>query len=129
METQFQTNGKHVIVDVWNADPLKLNDLLGLCGNMEEGIEKAGATIIDHIKHQFEPQGVTILFLLSESHYSIHTYPEKRYASVDCYTCGIPQPAVAISHLLNFLKPESDQVAVDALYVERGIDTGMVVER
>ena len=32
-------------------------------------------------------QGLTILYMLSESHISIHTFPEKRYLAFDIYTC------------------------------------------
>jgi S-adenosylmethionine decarboxylase len=40
------------------------------------------------ISHRFEPQGVTGLALLAESHISIHTWPESGYAAVDVFTCG-----------------------------------------
>ena len=40
------------------------------------------------IHHRFEPQGVTGLALLAESHISIHTWPESGYAAVDVFTCG-----------------------------------------
>jgi S-adenosylmethionine decarboxylase len=40
------------------------------------------------ITHRFDPQGVTGLALLAESHISIHTWPESGYAAVDVFTCG-----------------------------------------
>jgi S-adenosylmethionine decarboxylase len=43
--------------------------------------------ILNEINHVFEPLGCTILFLLSESHMSIHTFPEKNHISFDLYTC------------------------------------------
>ena len=43
--------------------------------------------ILDKIIHQFTPQGCTVMFLLSESHISIHTFPEKNHISFDLYTC------------------------------------------
>ena len=51
------------------------------------------------ITHQFQPQGVTGLALLAESHISIHTWPESGYAAVDVFTCGdhtMPEQACAI---------------------------------
>jgi len=39
------------------------------------------------LEHVFQPQGYTFLFLLSESHLSVHTFPEKKYISFDLYTC------------------------------------------
>lgn len=44
--------------------------------------------------------------MLSESHLSIHTYPEKGFAAIDCYTCGeTVDPQVAVDHLVAVLKP------------------------
>ena len=43
--------------------------------------------ILNKIYHKFEPVGFTILYLLSESHLSIHTFPERNYIAVDLYTC------------------------------------------
>jgi S-adenosylmethionine decarboxylase len=44
-------------------------------------------TILTRTQHQFEPQGLTILYMLSESHISIHTFPEQQYLAFDIYTC------------------------------------------
>jgi S-adenosylmethionine decarboxylase len=38
--------------------------------------------------HKFQPQGVTAVALLAESHISIHTWPEKGMAICDVFTCG-----------------------------------------
>ena len=59
----------------------------------------AGATLLNLITHQFQPQGVTGLALLAESHISIHTWPESGYAAIDVFTCGdhtMPEQACAI---------------------------------
>ena len=48
----------------------------------------AGAKVLSVQSHQFEPQGVTVLVLLAESHMSIHTFPEEGRAAVDLFTCG-----------------------------------------
>ncbi|MNP77385.1 S-adenosylmethionine decarboxylase proenzyme precursor [compost metagenome] len=45
--------------------------------------------------------------MLSESHLSIHTYPERGFAAIDCYTCGeMVDPQLAIDYLVSVLKPE-----------------------
>ena len=46
------------------------------------------STLLQLVSHQFEPQGVTALALLAESHMSIHTWPENGYAAIDVFTCG-----------------------------------------
>lgn len=46
------------------------------------------ATVLGHMKHQFHPDGATAILLLSESHLSIHTWPEQKSAHIDYYHCG-----------------------------------------
>jgi S-adenosylmethionine decarboxylase len=44
--------------------------------------------------------------MLSESHLSIHTYPEKGFAALDCYTCGhTVDPQIAIDYMVAYLQP------------------------
>jgi len=43
--------------------------------------------ILGEIEHKFDPEGYTFLFLLSESHVSLHTFPERNYISFDLYSC------------------------------------------
>ena len=38
--------------------------------------------------YQFQPRGLTAVFLVAESHIAIHTWPEKRYAALDVFSCG-----------------------------------------
>ena len=48
----------------------------------------ANATVLNLISNKFEPQGVTAIALLAESHLSIHSWPEAHYSAVDIFTCG-----------------------------------------
>lgn len=82
------SNGRHLILDLYDCDPRILDDYDRLQQALEEALRLAGANIIRIIGEKFQPQGVTLLALLSESHASIHTWPELGYAAVDLYTCG-----------------------------------------
>ncbi|ABZ82834.1 s-adenosylmethionine decarboxylase proenzyme (adometdc)(samdc) [Heliomicrobium modesticaldum Ice1] len=107
----YSTFGRHVTVDTWGVDFEKLNDARFLEEQMIEAARAAGATVLSSQKQQFEPQGATVLVLLSESHISIHTYPEKGFAALDCYTCGeTVDPEVAISHMIKVLVPKKTSV-------------------
>jgi S-adenosylmethionine decarboxylase len=44
-------------------------------------------TILGEVDHEFHPQGCSFIFLLSESHLSVHTFPEKNHLAFDLYTC------------------------------------------
>ncbi len=104
---EYSTFGRHVAVDTWGVDFDTLNNSELLQSHMVEAAEACGATVLSVQAKQFEPQGATVLVLLSESHLSIHTYPEKGFAAIDCYTCGeTVDPQAAIDYLVGVLKPE-----------------------
>lgn len=104
---EYLTFGRHVAVDTWGVDFELLNNAEWLQSQMVEAAEVSGATVLSVQSKQFEPQGATVLVLLSESHLSIHTYPEKGFAAIDCYTCGeTVDPQMAIDYLVSVLKPE-----------------------
>lgn len=83
-----QFAGRHVLAEFDGIDPSLLDDLGFLRDTLEGALRAAGATICDVVSKRFEPQGVTVLALLSESHASIHTYPEIGSMFVDIFTCG-----------------------------------------
>lgn len=88
--------GNHITCDVIVEE--MPNDISTLATN---SIEKAGLNVVEFIKHQFSPQGETLVWILSESHFVIHTYPEHNYLSIDCYTCGDKgNPLIAITELI-----------------------------
>ena len=80
--------GKHCILELYNCDSSRLDDEAFLRDTITTAAKRAGATLLNLITHRFEPQGVTGLALLAESHISIHTWPESGYAAVDVFTCG-----------------------------------------
>lgn len=47
----------------------------------------AGFNVLHVIKHSFEPYGYTALFLLSESHFAIHTFPEQKQTYIELSSC------------------------------------------
>ncbi|GJM79245.1 adenosylmethionine decarboxylase [Paenibacillus timonensis] len=104
---EYSTFGRHVAVDAWGVDYEVLNNAGLLEAHLVEAAEACGATILSIQSRQFEPQGATVLVMLSESHLSIHTYPERGFAAIDCYTCGeMVDPQLAIDYLVSVLNPE-----------------------
>jgi S-adenosylmethionine decarboxylase len=93
------TVGKHCILELYGCSSARLNDEAFLRDTITTAAKRAGATLLNLITHRFEPQGVTGLALLAESHISIHTWPESGYAAVDVFTCGdhtMPEQACAV---------------------------------
>jgi S-adenosylmethionine decarboxylase len=55
---------------------------------MEQIAEECGLTVVSRAFHQFEPTGVTGVLVLSESHFSVHTYPEHNQLYLDIFCCS-----------------------------------------
>ena len=81
--------GRELIVDVEDIENcLVLENIYGVKPLMEEIIQRCKLTVVSQCEYQFSPVGATMLYLLSESHLTIHTYPEKRACSINLYTCN-----------------------------------------
>ncbi len=100
----MRTEGKHIIMDASGCSPELLNDLNYLKKLLVEAAEKANATILNVAFHHFAPQGVSGVVVISESHLSIHTWPEYGYAALDFYTCGDIDPKAACYFVAESLK-------------------------
>jgi S-adenosylmethionine decarboxylase len=105
---QYDTFGRHIIADAWGIDFNKINDLEFLKFHMKEAANVSGATVLSVEGQAFSPVGATVMVVLSESHLSIHTYPERGFAAIDGYTCGNQiDPKVAINYLVKILQPKN----------------------
>lgn len=85
-----------------------LDDEPGLRCLLERLTERAGLTLLDLASRRFQPQGVTVFAVLAESHASIHTWPERRQAFADLFTCRPgPIPPEVLEELVAGLRPGS----------------------
>ncbi len=110
--------GQHVLAELSGVSADLLDDEQFLRHALGEVLTQADATVLEVISKKFDPQGVTVLALLSESHASIHTYPEVGSVFVDVFTCGTrAKPALAVQLLADALG--AAQVSTDV--VTRGI--------
>lgn len=80
--------GQHILVEYHGCNADILNDSQYLETIMVEAANKAEATIIKSVFHQFSPQGASGVVVIAESHFAIHTWPEHQYAAVDLFTCN-----------------------------------------
>lgn len=103
METPF---GKHILAEYFECECTYLDSETAIRDLMLEAASRSGATIVGSIFHHFNPQGVTGVVVLAESHLAIHTWPEFRYASADLFTCGTRvDPWVGFEYLKERLQP------------------------
>ncbi len=100
--------GVHVLVDLHDCNRAKLDNEVVLTSLITQAATNAGATVLNRMSHKFQPQGVTAIVLLAESHLSIHTWPETGYAAVDILTCGSSMdPYKCIRTIAKALEPAS----------------------
>lgn len=80
--------GKHLLVELHGCDPEALKSIDLIREAMVSAAREANATIVGVSFHEFSPFGVSGVVVIAESHLTIHTWPEYRYAAVDIFTCG-----------------------------------------
>lgn len=80
--------GTHIVCELSGCDAAKLTDVEAVREMMQAAARAANATVIETAFHRFQPQGVSGVVVIQESHLSIHTWPETGYAAMDFYTCG-----------------------------------------
>jgi S-adenosylmethionine decarboxylase len=92
--------GKHIYADIYDLESDEVGDPNRLRATLAEAIAVCGANICGLIDKSFEPQGFTCLYLLEESHASIHTYPEQGAIFFDAFTCGRLDPGLILDHFV-----------------------------
>lgn len=102
-------SGWHVLAEFGGVDKALCDDVERLDTALRQSLLAAGVTICEVVHKKFEPCGVTVLALLSESHASLHTYPESGDIFIDVFTCGnVGDGATkAVQLLQEALRPDS----------------------
>lgn len=103
--------GRHLIVELSECNRELLDDLPKLEEYMKESVRVSGATIVKSSFHRYNPQGVSGVVVIAESHISIHTWPEYGYAAVDFFTCGDSvDPYKAYNYMKDMLESKSPHI-------------------
>lgn len=80
----MDTRSQHLLFDAVLERELLASDIEHIKNVIEKNL-----TVVNKIEHRFEPHGETIVFILSESHFTLHTYPENKFISMDIYVCNL----------------------------------------
>lgn len=103
--------GKHILLDLYGVNEEILKNESQLEEILTQAALEAKATILHTYFHKFGGAGgVTGLIALSESHISIHTWPESKYAAIDIYMCGNSSPEKAMYYIKDILKPTRSEL-------------------
>lgn len=81
--------GMHIIIDIYDIED---NSLLkyshSIIPILNKIVEKYNLNVVGKAIYQFEPYGVTAIYILAESHLSIHTFVNEKKTAIDLYTCS-----------------------------------------
>lgn len=118
---EVETIGHHYIVEASGCSP----DVIGKVESVEQimvrAAEVAGVQVWSISFHRFNPNGVSGVVVISESHMSVHTWPEYGYVAVDIYTCGdAAKPEKAVEHALGEFRAAN----VHITEITRGLEEG-----
>jgi len=89
------TIGRHALADLSGVDPVLLRDAEHVMNELADILCATQFHVLRRVQHQFPGAGAgfTGMFLLSESHAAVHTYPEHGYLALDVFGCGPQDPA------------------------------------
>jgi S-adenosylmethionine decarboxylase proenzyme len=96
----MKTLGRHTLIDYYDCDPVVLASSDQVRELLLSAIQSSGLTIVLDNFHHFAPHGVSGVVVIAESHVTIHTWPEYRYAAVDLFTCGSTMKSEKIHSLI-----------------------------
>ena len=112
--------GIHLLIELWSCNRKKIDSMNYLERIMVQAAEIAGATVLKTAFQDFNPQGVSGVVVIAESHLTIHTWPEHGYAAVDIFTCGT---TVDPWKATGFLRQELEARDMKVRDFQRGIHT------
>ena len=97
----METLGHHYIVEGSGCNSEVISRVEQVEQIMVRAAELADVQVWAISFHRFSPDGVSGVVVISESHLSVHTWPELGYVALDIYTCGEQaKPEAAVQHAL-----------------------------
>jgi S-adenosylmethionine decarboxylase proenzyme len=117
IRNMYSFKGNHYLSSFLGCNESRLKDVQVLQEKLRLAITQCGATILQESVHVFSNDASTMVFLLSESHCSIHAYVEHGAVFMDLFTCGDSCDYVVFeNYMKDYLQPK--QIVKDV--VERG---------
>lgn len=110
--------GRHVLVEAFECDSDYLNDEERIRQILTEAAKVAKTELRDLMVETFTPYGITAVAIVSESHLSVHTWPELGYAAIDVFTCGDKSDPVAAAQ---YISEQLDSTFVTQNEIKRGV--------
>ncbi|MEE9394394.1 MAG: adenosylmethionine decarboxylase [Planctomycetota bacterium] len=98
--------GQHLLADLAEIKAEHLRDATATTDLLDQALRRAGFQVLDRILHRFSKGGAgfSAVILLSESHASLHTYPEHGWLAFDLFSCGQQDPQAVLDELAQALE-------------------------
>lgn len=88
--------GHHTLLDFYGCTPRLLKRSRNIKSLLCRAVHAGGGRLVKTVFHNFNPYGVSGVVVITESHVTIHTWPEHRYAAVDIFSCSAKLDHAAI---------------------------------
>jgi S-adenosylmethionine decarboxylase len=100
----MDSKGRHLLMDFKSDKEFNNNEIKDIILN---AINLTGATIKHIGEVEFTPHGYSLVVTVSESHASIHTFPENHAYFIDYFTCGSIDVSKFKKYIIEKFKPYS----------------------
>lgn len=112
--------GSHLLIELYGCKGSFLETEEYVGRTMRDAASESKATVVAESFHEFKPYGVSGAVVIQESHYTIHTWPEHRYAAVDLFYCG---GTVLVHRAVEVLRERFQPERIKFLVVRRGLQS------
>src|SRR5689334_18305659 len=79
---------QQTLLEFCDCNPARLKHARAVKTLLCRAVRQGGGTIVKAVFHNFSPYGVSGVVVITESHVTIHTWPEHGYAAVDIFSCS-----------------------------------------
>ena len=114
----MDTRGQQLLLDLWLSSSLREEEVKKVID-----FGRSNFHVVAESAHSFDPHGLTQVLILAESHFSVHTYPEHRYMSIDLYICDLSIDLVDVRDRILKLVPTK---TYRSQIIERGINPDLI---
>ncbi|MEM5793676.1 MAG: adenosylmethionine decarboxylase [Candidatus Aenigmatarchaeota archaeon] len=97
---------KELLIDAYNCSG-NLNNSRLLLSILIKSAKKVGAKVVNWLVHNYKPFGVSVVVLLAESHVSVYTWPEYKYAAIEIFLCNEKMnPELVWKNIKKYIRPK-----------------------
>jgi S-adenosylmethionine decarboxylase proenzyme len=79
---------RHSLIEFHDCDRRQLLRAREVKALLVSAVHAGHGTIVKSVFHNFNPYGVSGVVVITESHVTVHTWPEHDYAAVDIFSCS-----------------------------------------